>query len=294
MKKSLFGYDVSEVDQSIEYYESQIEILTAKLSHLNAEIVAKDEIIENLESLNNKGAGTGVDITSFKKRIANLEEINKKSADENTALFNENENLKRQIAELERQLKGNESITDVGKLCEEVYSDMALVKKRTAEEMQTYINTFVEITESHNKDISDSIEEIKRARDFAQNNFIDLVEEMLVKFSEMSGTSKGLELALKRLENAKNNLYNNVNKYLIPPEEDTEENPEEAEDTFDDINLSAPILYSALSKRKKDRESKKAEKANKEKADDDSGDKNVDRASENMGDSLENVRLSIL
>ncbi len=250
MKKSLFGYDVDEVNQNIEYYESQLETLTAKVSNLHAVIVSKDEIIKNLDNTSNKSVDVDVDVSSFKKKIATLESINKMSEDKNTELVNENENLKKQVAELKQISKGINDITEVGKICKEAYSDMALVKKKTRDAIGDYIGGFVEVTDGHNQEISAAIEEIKLARELAQDSFINSVEDILNKFNEMSATNDVLETALKNLAKTKNSIFDSVNEYLKIPEHSSEETNEKMEEEIEEESTLTPLLYKALCTKK--------------------------------------------
>jgi len=96
MKKTLFGYKISEVDKIIESLRNENENLNAEIARLKIE--KKNEVDSAKTVLLEEN------LKNYEKELIRLKSENSEIKSQNEQLAEENINLKRQIAELKAML----------------------------------------------------------------------------------------------------------------------------------------------------------------------------------------------
>ena len=252
MKKTLWGYDVWEVNETIELLESQNETLTAKLTNLTMELAAKNEQLAArgdsddaaMAPLNYSG-----DSAELSAKVSKLEAENKRLAQELSAIASERNALQSETIRLSQEVtQSQDELQRVGSICQAAYSDMALVKQQTSEEIRQFVDNFVSQAEKSHENMLQALGSIQAAKEAAKDSFVSTVEDILAKFEAISHEGNELESVFDQVTTIQEQLLEHVDALM-----GASETHRDAPSTLMDEATSSlpPLLAKALSKKKK-------------------------------------------
>lgn len=159
MRKSLFGYKIKETDNLFNSMQNHIDVLTGKITGLNAELAAKRDSVIDVEKYEQK-------VAQLKEKLASLE--------------NENADLKKQFEEIQSVKKSEEPKVEnkaeyIGKIYMTAYEDAEKIKKNATYEVEEYKKQ-IENVKSEAKQKLESVLSGVREK---QNNMESLLKESI-------------------------------------------------------------------------------------------------------------------
>lgn len=166
MKKSLWGYNVQEVDETIEYFEANQAKLNKKVKQLTEEM---DSVRQEFEGKNKR-----------------MEEQAQVHADEMKAAAAEKAVLESKIAELEAKVAEYDQTKDeldrVGEICRTAYDDMNQTKKSLRASLTDFLGEFWKRWESRLKKVEDMEKHLADINAQGKDEFLKFTERMLKQY----------------------------------------------------------------------------------------------------------------
>lgn len=237
MKKKLFGYDVRETDEMIEYLQSQNDSLTAKLTNMSMKLSAQKEKIETTGSLTDsqrielkaaaESAKEAKETAQAQAResAAAAKELEKKANELSYRLAEtekklraaalENEKLKARNTELSSSVFSQKSeLEQVGVICRRAYADMVTVQDQSTEQMKGYVDEFSDKAAAANEKMRSAAEGIILAKERARAAFIAAAEEILTNFDAIAESSGSLTDMMQPVDNIRFELMEKIDKMV--------------------------------------------------------------------------------
>ena len=221
MKKALFGYNIKETDNLFNSMQNHIDVLTGKLTNLNAELAAKGNATISNEEAERK-------IAQLQEKINLLEKENSLlKRDLSTArsrieirpepevvVMPKTENI---IGDNNKIFENNKKVESIGKIYLAAYDDAEKIKKGAVEEANKYLENFDSIKKSTKKQMSESLDQIRNQQSYMENILNDTVQNIVKALGEIGIQS---DLLLNKIEE----LEKSVAVKLPMPEELTVRN----------------------------------------------------------------------
>lgn len=197
MRKTLWGYHVEETDDMIDSLQSQIELLTARVTNLNTELAEKNARMNEAEpSRDNSGESEALRA-------------------ECDRLKNENQQLKAALADQPKDHTKEQSETArVGEICRRAYEDMEAMKQQTAEEMASYIQRFNAYTSETNQKLQQAMEGMQDAKAQAHEIFLLSAEAILENYEVIEQENNKFHQELAALNEQKQEAIRKTEKLI--------------------------------------------------------------------------------
>jgi len=296
MKKIFWGYDPREVNESVEFLESQNESLNAKIANLNLEILSKNEqLAAKVEGVSNLSNDEKNELTSLRTKTENLNSENVRLQNECRTMLSKIESIEGKLLEqpaasVDGAPAPAENLSQVGDLYQTVFSNISNVKQDVSDSMRKFILDYVSQLEASNKQLREVVSGIEEARAEARSTFIESAEVILEKFNILSDENVAMEEKFKDVDRIKEELYSKINS-LAQNMEKKEETPEEKVVVEEVQPKLPPFFAKALSEKKGNPEVRKFYDDNKAVIKTFSG-KDSEIASENMASVESKVRVN--
>ena len=166
MKKSLWGYNVQEVEETVEYFEANQAKLNKKVKQLTEEV---DSVRQELDEKNKK-----------------MEEQAQTHADELKAAADEKATLESKISELEAKVAEYDQTKDeldrVGEICRTAYEDMNQTKKSLRASLTDFLGEFWKRWEDRLKKVEDMEKRLADINAQGKDEFLKFTERMLKQY----------------------------------------------------------------------------------------------------------------
>lgn len=192
MKKSLFGYNIKETDNLFNSMQNHIDVLTGKITNLNAELAAKSTVSVDTEEADRK-------ISQLENKIIELEK--------------ENAMVKRELTMHSRPepADSNKKVEYVGKIYLAAYEDAEKIKKNAISDAEEYLKRFVGVKSETKQKFAAALNEIHTQQinmENVLNNSVQKIVEMLRDFNTQS------DIMVKKIEVLDADLENNLNSQI--------------------------------------------------------------------------------
>ena len=159
MKKSLWGYNVQEVEETVEYFEANQAKLNKKVKQLTEEI---DSVRQELEGKNKT-----------------IEEQAQAHADEKATLESKIAELEKRVAEYDQT---KEELERVGEICKTAYEDMHQTKKSLRATLTDFLGEFWKRWENRLKKVEDMEKHLADINAQGKDEFLKFTERMLKQY----------------------------------------------------------------------------------------------------------------
>lgn len=162
MKKTLFGYDIKETDNLFNSMQNHIDVLTGKITNLNAELAAKGNNVADTQEIDRK-------VVQLQSKITDLEK--------------ENQALKRELSSHPKTevQDSTKKVEYVGKIYLTAYEDAEKIKKNALKEAEAYLTQFDDIKSEAKNKLSATLADIKNQ----QSNLENILNESVQRIVEM-------------------------------------------------------------------------------------------------------------
>ena len=166
MKKSLWGYNVQEVDETMEYFEANQAKLNKKVKQLTEEM---DSVRQELEGKNKT-----------------LEEQSQAHAEEMKTVTEEKASMEAKIAELEAQVaqfvQNQDELERVGEICKSAYEDMSHTKKALRVTLTDFLEAFWKRWEYRLQKVEEMEKHLADINAQGKEEFIKFTQRMLSQY----------------------------------------------------------------------------------------------------------------
>lgn len=221
MKKSLWGYNIQEVDESICYFESQTIKLERQVKQLTAELnKAKTELEEAsilpTDVLNAEQDGT---VAELREKLAQVENANKE-------LTAQNAELTQRINEVSEKASANEPFESIGNICKLAYSDIHTSKQKAKESLESFLNDFWLEWKTYEKRLAELSALLDAKRNESRESFISYADYVLKVYGDMESTHNDFDGQISEIAKSKSKIENSLYTLLseLDKDFDTEDN----------------------------------------------------------------------
>ncbi len=188
MKKSFWGYNVQEVDESMDLLESaklklekKVKTLTADLESTREELAAartrltasdtggvSGELERKYRETEKEAASLRAEVVSLKAEVASLAQKNSQMA--------------AQIATYDEQSMQN-AAEQAGDICRAAYEDMANAKANSKAVLERFLDSFWERFNQYELKIRDLYEDVISANETSREGFLAAADDILTNYS---------------------------------------------------------------------------------------------------------------
>ena len=232
MKKAIWGYNIHEVDESIDYLETQNIKLEKQVRQLSEDLEkVRGELRLYEESANGAGGADGEnekitaelrsELDSLKIAYERSEKEREKSERELERSEKERNSLSAEVSRLNSKLAEEGTVfSDVGNICRLAYEDMHNAKLRAKENVENFLKIFWGEWEEYQRRVCDLSAEIKRRQQESRNFFIESADKILHVYGSMNQNNREFENGLSEIIDVKDSLQAKLKEFLARLEED--------------------------------------------------------------------------
>ncbi|HPP84478.1 MAG TPA: hypothetical protein PK795_01030 [Bacillota bacterium] len=198
MKRSLFGYNIKETDNLFNSMQNHIDVLTGKITNLNAELAAKSnaaaisaeaerkiaELQEKINLLEKENNALKKDLSAARSKIEHQAEFgtaSKKTTEEQAA-------------------ENNKKIENIGKIYLTAYEDAERIRNNAVEEANEYLRKFEEVKKELKQKMTAVLEEIRKQQSMMEDTLNETVQIIVKALGEFSVQSDRMLDAIEKLE----------------------------------------------------------------------------------------------
>ncbi len=232
MKKAIWGYNIHEVDESIDYLETQNIKLEKQVRQLLEDLEkVRVELRLYEESANGEDGADGEnekitaelrsELDSLKIAYERSEKEREKSERELERSEKERKSLSAEVSRLNSKLAEEGTVfSDVGNICRLAYEDMHNAKLRAKENVENFLKIFWGEWEEYQRRVCDLSAEIKRRQQESRNFFIESADKILHVYGSMNQNNREFENGLSEIIDVKDSLQAKLEEFLARLEED--------------------------------------------------------------------------
>ena len=232
MKKAIWGYNIHEVDESIDYLETQNIKLEKQVRQLSEDLEkVRGELRLYEESANGADGADGEnekitaelrsELDSLKIAYERSEKEREKSERELERSEKERNSLSAEVSRLNSKLADEGTVfSDVGNICRLAYEDMHNAKLRAKENVENFLKIFWGEWEEYQRRVCDLSAEIKRRQQESRNFFIESADKILHVYGSTNQNNREFENGLSEIIDVKNSLQAKLEEFLARLEED--------------------------------------------------------------------------
>lgn len=248
MKKSLWGYNVQEVEDTLELMESQQAAQVQKNQHLESELKQLREKLAVLQQEKEAGrlfVGRAEDDPQVQARLE--------------ALTREKEEWKVRAESLSARLTQPENGGDmeqVSEICRLAYNDMSEAKKNVRRRLEEYVEDFLCEWRTGQEKVDRLMQDIDGVRDQAKESFIAAADEILTRFGELETDSLTMREKLENTEETETEMrgrFEQVLKALAESEAagTSAEEPAVVEEPAEEESGESSLILRAITERRR-------------------------------------------
>ena len=242
MKKAIWGYNIHEVDESIDYLETQNIKLEKQVRQLSEDLEkVRGELRLYEESANGADGADGEnekitaelrsELDSLKIAYERSETEREKSERELERSEKERKSLSAEVSRLNSKLAEEGTVfSDVGNICRLAYEDMHNAKLRAKENVENFLKIFWGEWEEYQRRVCDLSAEIKRRQQESRNFFIESADKILHVYGSMNQNNREFENGLSEIIDVKDSLQAKLEEFLARLEEDVRDDDVDIQD----------------------------------------------------------------
>lgn len=226
MKKAIWGYNIHEVDESIDYLEAQNIKLEKQVRQLSEDLEkARAETSLSVDSSDGEDK-TGVENEKLIDGLrAELESVKLAYAQSEK----ERENLAGEIARRDsKSAERGEMFSEVGNICRLAYEDMHNTKRKAKENIEEFLREFWNEWQRYQQQVCDLSEQIKRRQQESRNLFIESADQILHIYGSMKQNSQEFDVGFSEIMSSKGSLQSKLEELLDGLDEDVRAESEES------------------------------------------------------------------
>ncbi len=260
MKKSFWGYNVQEVDESVGFLESQNVKLERQVKQLTAELEkARGELEEASAAREDgqmpEGASENAEL------VAQLQQKLTDSEQEKQELSQKIASLNSRLSELSaaaEEPKEETTFDDIGNICKSAYEDMHIAKQKTKDNLKNFLDEFWQKWNSYEELLTELSRQNILKQQESKNSFISYADHILQVYGEMESSNRELDSHLAEIVERRTGIANELNGILTELDKDYDEEPEEEAEEEPEETVEEPEedRFSILSTIRKLRESR--------------------------------------
>ncbi len=199
MKKQLYGYNIKETDNLFNSMQNHIDILTGKITNLNAELAAKKNAAVNNEEAERK-------ITLLQEKITLLEKENStlkrdlSIARSRSGLKSESDIDTAAKTDKMEETTFDKKVESIGKIYLTAYEDAEKIKKNAVDEANSYLNQFEEVKKETKEKMAATLEQIRKQQSNMESVLNETVQIIVKALGDFGVQSDLMFKKIKELE----------------------------------------------------------------------------------------------
>ena len=260
MKKALFGYNVREVDENMEYLEEINAKLEKQVKQLTAELEALKSADHEFEALSDlpDSSKSDEELSAAREQIASLKIENEKMK---TTI----RNMAKELEEKKSAPTEEDDLTRVSQICRAAYADMADAKQDTKEKLAQFVNDFLDQWTAYRKKIDAVASEVARACDESRESFLVAADTILQQYSDLSSNAQDFAAYFNSMDSLEEKVKQGITESLLELDQPENQQAAPAAEPEEPVEEPEPphAIFRELKKRafsKKDTKEKPAEK----------------------------------
>lgn len=208
MKKSFFGYNVQEVDESIEMLEASKAKLEKLVKNLNGELdkVRAELAEERAKAFANEAAD---DSEEFEKKYHEASKEISALKQDISRLTQKNSQLSAQIATYDEESLKN-GIEQAGVICREAYEDMANAKSNSKSAIEAFCVSFWDMFDKYEHKMYELYDELAAKNENSRESFLIAADEILQNYSNIRNEDNLLKNAIKEIDSIRAGAQNEI------------------------------------------------------------------------------------
>lgn len=235
MKKAIWGYNIHEVDESVDYLETQniklekqVRQLSEDLEKVRGELRLYEESAKGADGADGENeeitAELRAELDSLKLAYEQSEKEREKSERERERSEKERKSLSEEVSRLNSKLAEQGAVfADVGNICRLAYEDMHNSKRRAKESVENFLKIFWGEWEEYQRRVCDLSAEIKRRQQESRNFFIESADKILQVYGSMNQNNREFENGLSEITDVKNSMQAKLEELLAGLDDDVED-----------------------------------------------------------------------
>ena len=239
MKKSLWGYNVQEVDESLDLLESAKTKLEKKVKTLTAELEAAREEVNMVRAGAAASGGKGeleARCQQAEKEAAVLRAEAEALRAEREELVRKNSQMAESLAAYEEQSMQN-AVIQAGDICRAAYEDMANARANSKQALEHFLGSFWDRFRQYELQIRELYGDILNAHEASREGFLAAADDILAGYSSIRSQDEKMRQRLEEVETLRDETQKELEAVLEelsgqeePPEENRNESGEEQEE----------------------------------------------------------------
>lgn len=217
MKKTIWGYNIQEVDETVGYLETQNIKLERQVKQLSAEL---DKAKKELEE---KGTAADASLISEKDGlIAELRAKTEVAEAKSLELVSQNEALNKKISELTAEAAAKDPFENIGSICRQVYTDIHNSKQRAKESIEDFLSEFWEEWKRYEAQLTDLSDKLAAKQQKSRESFISYADYILKVYGDIEESNSAFENQFAEIVKSKSKIECSLNSIISELDKDVE------------------------------------------------------------------------
>lgn len=244
MKKTLWGYSIQEVDETVNYLETQTIKLERQVKQLTAELSKAQNELEE---------ATAPEVTQDLEKdnlIAELRQKLEEAEGKNKELIAQNEALTGKVAEVTAEAAAKDPFENIGNICKQAYADIHISKQKAKDCLEGFLQEFWTEWKNYEIQLNELSEKLSQKQQKSREAFISYADYILKVYGDIEDSNNSFETQFTEIVKSKSKIECSLSAILSELDKDLEIEDSlesEAEHRFEPSCENAPEEESKIS-----------------------------------------------
>lgn len=232
MKKTLWGYSIQEVDETVGYLETQTVKLERQVKQLSEEL---DKTKKELETANT--SPEFLQDAENEDLIAELRQKLEKEENQNRELVMQNDALSNQLNSLSAEVAEKDPFEMIGSICKQAYTDIHTSKQKSKECIESFLKEFWCEWKNYEVQLAELSEKLALKQHKSRESFISYADYILKVYGDIEESNSKFEKQFSEVVKSRSKIECSLNSILSELDKDIEINDvseNKTEDQFEE------------------------------------------------------------
>lgn len=217
MKKTLWGYNIQEVDETISYLETQNVKLERQVKQLSTELDNVKKELEEASAVSEISQNTEKD-----DLIAELRQKLETEENQNRELTLQNETLSNQINEISAEAAAKDPFEKIGVICKQAYTDIHTSKQKAKESLEGFLKEFWDEWKNYEIQLTELSDKLAVKQQKSRESFISYADYILKVYGDIEDSNNSFETQFSEIVKSKSKIECSLNAILAELDKDVE------------------------------------------------------------------------
>lgn len=226
MKKSLWGYDIDQADETIRTLQSQNDMLTTKIAKMTIRLAELEKAVEarDKQALPEQDQNLIAKNEELKRTVEQLEQQNKR--------------LTERVNQLEASASSDYSGERLGDLFARAYGNIENMQRDMSDQMRDSVRIFANLVAEYNDKMKESLGGVQQQYNDMMVQLAERLDNILEGFSVIEDASNKIQEALISPDDIVKEFQQKIDKVILEGQLDP---VPESEGAMDPIEETQPI-----------------------------------------------------